>query len=69
MGGGYVTESDFIKAGFHRSGDFLTRGNILIWICEDEDRLDRYFYEGVKITTREQLNEIEKQGNIHSERS
>lgn len=53
-----VSESDFIQRGFVRSGDFLSLGNILVWICEDEDRLDRYFYNGNKIRTKQELDEI-----------
>jgi hypothetical protein len=53
-----ITSNDFIKAGFTRSGCFFTKGELLIWICEDEDRLDRYFYNGNKIKTKEDLDEI-----------
>ena len=52
-----VTESDFEEAGFVRSGQFLTRGDALVWICEDDDCLDRYFINGVRIRTKTELDE------------
>lgn len=50
-----VSARDFEKAGFVRSGEFFTKGDFLIWICEDEDRLDRYFYNGNRIRTKSDL--------------
>lgn len=53
-----VLERDFIAAGFTLSGQFLTRGSLLVWICEDEDRLDRYFCDGKRIKTKEDLKSL-----------
>lgn len=62
-----VSEDDFIQAGFVRSGDFLIKGELLVWICEDEDCLDRYFHNGKRIRTKKEIDEIN--GNIHARTS
>lgn len=53
-----VSEPNFTRLGFVRNGEFLTRGSLLVWICEDDDRGDMYFCEGKRIKSEKDLNEL-----------
>lgn len=53
-----VSGRDFKQLGFTLEGDCLVGHGLSVWICEDEERLDRYFYNGKKIKTKTELIEI-----------
>jgi hypothetical protein len=53
-----VSGRDFTELGFKLEGEHYVRGSVVVWICEDEDMSDQYFYGDEKIRTREQLNAI-----------
>lgn len=55
-----LTGSDFRALGFTLEGEYYVFGSLSIWICEDEDCSDQYFYGQDKVRSREQLEELIK---------